>query len=505
MRKIREILRLRWECKLTYRAIARSCSIGAASVHECVRRAQEAGLSWPLAEDLDDDALDHLLYRQEERSGGSSRPLPDWSYVHTELRKKSVTLRLLWLEYREAHADGYGYSQFCQRYQGWTGHLQPTLRLVHKAGERCFVDYAGQTLEVVDLDTGEIHDAQLFVATLGASSYTYAEAQWSQELPNWVEGHVRAMAYFGGTPEIWTPDNLRSGVSKACRYEPDLNPTYHDLACHYHVAVVPARAGKARAKAKVEVGVQVAERWILARLRNMQFFGLAALNQAIRARLDELNDRPMAHLGKSRRELFETLDRPALQPLPQTPYELATFKKAKIGVDYHVGFDRNFYSVPYRLCGQEASIRATRRTVEIFVQSKRVASHRRGFATHRYYTLHEHRPPAHQKYLEWTPERFVRWAHKIGPATAQLIEARLGSKEHPEQSYRACLGILSLAKRYSDARLEAACTRALRSAIHSYQAVKNILDSHYDQLPLDGAEPKTPTAHPHVRGKTYYC
>jgi transposase len=504
MRKIREILRLRWECKLSYRAIARSCAIGTSSAHECVRRAEQAGLSWPLPEELDDEALDQRLYPEEARPPGSTRPLPDWSYVHTELRKKSVTLRLLWLEYREAHPDGYGYSQFCQRYARWSGHLQPIMRLVHKAGEKCFIDYAGQTIEVVDPDTGEIHDAQLFVAALGASSYTYAEAQWSQELPNWVDGHVRAMAYFGGTTEIWTCDNLKAGVAKPCRYEPELNPTYHDLACHYDVAVVPARSGKPRDKAKVEVAVQVAERWILARLRKMQFFGLAALNQAIRGLLDELNREPMAQLGKSRHELFEALDRPALKPLPPTPYELATFKKAKVGVDYHVGFDHNFYSVPYRLCGQVAWIRATQRTVELFVQSQRVASHRRAFTTAKYYTLDEHRPPAHKKYLEWTPERFLRWARQIGPATAQLIDARLNAKQHPEQSYRACLGILGLAKRYTEPRLEAACRRALGSGIHSYQGLKNILESRYDQLPLELAEPKTPPAHPHLRGKTYY-
>jgi transposase len=378
------------------------------------------------------------------------------------------------------------------------------MRLSHKAGEKCFVDYAGQTIEVIDPDTGEIREAQLFVAALGASSYTYAEAQWSQALANWVEGHVRACAYYGGTSEIWVPDNLKAGVTKSCRYEPGINPTYQDLAEHYGVAVVPARSGKPRDKAKVESAVQVAERWILARLRKMRFFGLGAVNQAIWGLLEELNDRTMKHLGKSRRELFQALDRPALQPLPERPYELATFGKAKVGVDYHIQFDANFYSVPYPLLRQETLVRATQRTVEVYHKHQRVASHRRAFTTGKYYTLDEHRPPAHKKYLEWTPERFLRWAHQIGPGTAQLIQTRLDSKQHPEQSYRACLGILGLAKRYTEPRLEAACQRALRCGIFHYQGIKNILDNHYEQLSLDLPQPTPPAAHPNVRGKTYY-
>lgn len=504
MRKIREVLRLKRECKLPHRAIARSCSISHSTVGEYVRRAQAAGLSWPLPEELDDDTLFRRLYPDAVRSPRSSRPLPDWASVHNELRKKSVTLRLLWVEYREVHPDGYGYSQFCELYSGWSAQLNPSMRFSHKAGEKCFVDYAGETIDVINPDTGEIREAQLFVAALGASSYTYAEAQWSQELPNWVEGHVHACGYYGGTSEIWVPDNLKSGVTKPCRYEPDINPTYQDLAEHYGVAVVPARSGKPRDKAKVESAVQVAERWILARLRKMRFFGLGALNQAIRGLLDELNDRTMKHLGKSRRELFETLDRPALLALPERPYELATFRKAKVGVDYHIQFDANFYSVPYPLLRQPTLVRATQRTVEVYHKHQRVASHRRAFTTGKYYTLDEHRPPAHKKYLEWTPERFLRWAHQIGPATAQLIQTRLESKQHPEQSYRACLGILGLAKRYTEPRLEAACQRALRCGISHYKGIKNILDNHYEQLNLELPNPNPPAAHPHVRGKTYY-
>jgi len=314
------------------------------------------------------------------------------------------------------------------------------------------------------------------------------------------------VAYFQGVTEIWVPDNLKSGVTSPCRYEPGINPTYQDLARHYRVAVVPARVRKARDKAKVEVGVQVVQRWILARLRKLRFFGLDSVNHAIRELLDEVNRRPMRHLGKSRRELFETLDRPALRPLPTTPYEFASFAKATVGIDYHVGFERNFYSVPFQLLRQEAWLRATERTVEVFVRGKRVASHRRGSTTNRWHTLPEHRPPHHRAYLEWTPERFLRWAEKMGPATAALIQARLDAKEHPEQSFRACLGILGLAKRYSEVRLEAACARALRSGIFSYKGIKNILESSFDRLAAEEApsQPELPLTHPNVRGKTYY-
>ncbi len=507
MRKIREVLRLRWGCQLPYHAIARSCGVGQSSVHECVRRAQRAGLSWPLPEDLDEATLYRLLYPDAQRAPAPLvRPLPDWATIHTALRRKDVTLRLLWVEYREEYPDGYGYSQFCDLYARWAGHLKPSLRILHQAGEKCFLDYAGQTLKVLDPDTGEIREAQLFVGVLGASSYLYAEAHWTQELPNWIAAHVRMAAFFGGVTEIWTPDNLKSGVKSPCRYEPEINPTYQDLARHYQVAVVPARVRKAKDKAKAEVGVQVAQRWILARLRHRHLVGLAAANHAIRELLDEINRRPMRHLGKSRRELFEALDRPALRPLPTTPYEFATFAKATVGIDYHVGFAQNYYSVPFQLLRQPAWLRATDRTVEVFVRGQRVASHRRAYTVNCWHTLPEHRPPQHRAYLEWTPERFLRWAEQMGPSTTALIQARLDAKQHPEQSFRTCLGILGLAKRYTEARLEAACARALRSGISSYKGIKNILDSAFDRLPAEPSptQPELPLTHPNLRGNTYY-
>ena len=504
MRKIHEVLRLKWECGVTNRAIARSCSISHSTVGEYLQRAEAAGLSWPLPADMDEDALFRLLFPTPAHPGAKAIPSPDWSVIHAELRKKSVTLRLLWVEYREAHSDGYGYSHFCELYRRWAQRLKPSMRLSHKAGEKLFVDYAGQTVPMVDPTSGEIHPAQLFVAVLGASNYTYAEAHWSQDLPNWTGAHVRAFAFIGGVPEIVVPDNLKAGVKHPCRYEPDLNPTYHDLAQHYGIAIIPARPYKAKDKAKVEVGVQVVERWILARLRNRTFFTLPDLNQAIRELLDELNQRPMKHLGRSRRELFETLDQPALKPLPEQPYEFAIWKRARVNIDYHVEFERHYYSVPHTLVHKEVYLRAAQNTVEVFFNNRRVASHRRTDTPGQHTTLSEHMPPAHQHYQEWSPERFTRWAQTIGPHTTQLVQALLASRQHPQQAYRSCLGLLSLATRYGAERLEAACRRALPAGIHSYKGVKNILDAKLDQVAPEEPTPVAPTAHENIRGHTYY-
>lgn len=507
MRKIYEVLRLTWACKLSRRAVARSCNIGYGTVCAYLQRAQAAGLSWPLPAGLDADQLSRLLYPTPSRRPQTERPEPEWASVHTELRRKGVTLKLVWLEYREAHPDGYSYSQFCDRYGRWAARLRPRLRLTHTAGEKCFVDYAGPTIPVVDADTGVIQQASIFVGVLGASSYTYAEAQFGQTLSHWIGGHLRMFSFFGGVCQVLVPDNLKSGVRHPCRYEPDLNPTYQDFAAHYGVAVLPARVRKPRDKAKVEVGVQVVERWILARLRHRTFFALAELNRAIRDLLEEVNQRPMRAWGKSRRELFLTLDQPALRPLPDQPYDaLTVLVHATVGIDYHVGFDKNFYSVPYRFLQKPVMVRATERTVEIFHQGVRVASHPRILGVNRYTTLPDHRPPSHRAYLEWTPERMLRWAASIGPSTAALIQLRLHMRQHPEQSFRACLGILRLATRYGHDRLEAACRRALVSGIQHYRGIKHILEHAYDRLDHEEVAPPTNgPAHAHVRGATYYA
>ena len=503
MRKIEEILRLKFEVGLTHREIAQSCGVSTSTVSGYSTHAKAAGLSWPLPEGMTAEQLEARLFPAK---GGYGRkiPQPDWQYVNKELKRKSVTLSLLWVEYRQEHPNGYGYSQFCHRYRQWKQQLNPTMRQKHKAGEKLFVDYAGQTVSVVDPQTGEIRAAQVFVATLGASNYTYAEAHWSQSLPNWIAAHVRALKFLGGVPAILVPDNIKAGVKSPNLYEPDLNPTYQDFACHYGLAVVPARVRKPRDKAKVEAGVQVVERWILARLRDRTFFSLAELNQAIAELLVELNQREMKHLGQSRREMFAEVDQPALAPLPETPYEFARWKKARVHIDYHVSFEKHFYNVPYTLTGKEVNIRATEKMVEIYYQRQRVASHPRSTAKGRFSTHSVHMPPEHQFYSQWSPERFLRWSREIGQQTSELISRTLDARRHPQQAYRTCLGVLGLAKRHSPERLEAACQRANCAGIQSYKGVHNILKNKLDQRPLEPAPDNPLPAHDNIRGQNYY-
>jgi transposase len=504
MRKITEVLRLKWTCGLSNRAISRSCRISHSTVSEYLVRAEKAGLTWPLPEDLDEDELYRLLFpEQVEARSNSVKPLPNWEEMRKELKKRSVTLRLLWEEYREAHPDGYSYSQYCELYRQYVKKLDPPMRQKHKAGEKMFVDYAGDTIPITDPKTGEVWQAQIFVAVLGASNYTYAEAQASQELPNWIGGHVRALAFFGGATQIIVPDNLKQGVKSPCWYDPDLNQTYLEMAQHYNVAVIPARVRKPRDKAKVEVAVQVVERWILARLRNRTFFSLAALNQVIRQLRDDLNQRKMEHLEKSRRQLFEELDRPALRSLPERPYELATWKVARVNIDYHVVFEKHFYSVPHTLIHEEVRIRATERMIEIFHKNQRepVAIHPRNSTPGRYSTQTDHMPTKHQKAGEWNAERLVRWAAEIGPHTAQLIQSILSSRQHPEQAFRSCLGILRLSGQYAQAYMESASQLAQEAKICNYREVKTLLET---LPPLPNPEAAPMPSHENIRGDHYY-
>ena len=505
MRKIREVLRLIHEFGLPQRKVARSCSIGRSTVRDYVSRAAAAGLRWPLPEGLDDAALEKLLFPSPPPPG-LERPIPDWSEIHTELRHKGVTLSLLWQEYKAVNPEGYQYSQFCELYRRWRGLLGVWMRQDHRAGEKLFVDYAGQTVEVINADTGEVKEAQIFVAVLGASSYTFAEAAWSQSLPDWIGSHERAFGFFGGVPELVIPDNLKSGVSKACRYEPDLNPTYQDMANHYGAAVIPARVRKPKDKAKVESGVLVVERWILARLRKRTFFSLDELNRAIRGLLEDLNNRSMQKLGRSRRELFEKLDRPALGPLPLIPFQYAEWKKAKVNIDYHIELDGHYYSAPYQLTGKQLDVRFSARIVECFHKGKRVASHRRSFKTGRHTTIAEHMPRSHREHLKWTPERLLNWAAKTGPACEAMAKAIMESRSHPLQGFRSVLGIMRLAKTYGDERLEAACQRALDINAKSFSSVKSILNNNKDKEKSPQiSQPMLPIEHQNIRGNGYYA
>jgi len=505
MRKIREVFRLKFDCDISNRQIAKSCKIARSTVAEYLFRFQQAALSWPLAQDIDDNQLEQLLYPQLPALPAHERPLPDWSYIHQQLRQKSVTLMLLWQEYKEIHPQGYQYSQFCHRYRQWTKHIDPIMRQEHRAGEKLFVDYAGQTVPVYDLHTNKMRQAQIFVAVLGASNYTYAEATWSQSLPDWIASHSRAFIFFGGVPRVLVPDNLKAGVKKASFYEPDINPTYLDLANHYATVVIPARVRKPKDKAKVETGVQIVERWILARLRNRQFFSLRQLNQAIAELLEKLNDKPFQKLPGSRKSAFESIDRPALSPLPSQPYQFAEWKKATVNVDYHIEVDRHYYSVPHALLKKKIDVRITNNTIECFYKSKRVASHIRSHHKGVHSTVKEHMPKSHQKWAEWTPQRFASWAAKIGPHTQRLIENVLNSRAHPQQGFRSCLGILRLAKSYGDDRLEAACHRAVTIGGTSYRSVQSILKHNLEKKPLpDQSSESTPIEHVNIRGARYY-
>jgi transposase len=505
MRKIREVLRLKWGNGMSNRRIAAGSGIGRPTVSEYLRRAEEAGLSWPLPDDLNDARLERLLFPPPPDLPAQKRGIPDWAHIHGELKQKGVTLFLLWQEYRANHPDGYQYSWFCEHYRAWQGKLDMVMRQDHRAGEKLFVDYAGQTVPIIDPATGEIREAQIFVAVLGASNYTYAEATWSQSLPDWIGSHVRCLHFLGGVPELVVPDNLRSGVSKAHHYEPDTNPTYQDMASHYGVAVLPARVRKPRDKAKVEGGVLIVERWILAVLRHRQFFSLVELNAVIRELLEKLNARPFRKLPGCRREHFEQLDQPVLQPLPAEPYVYAEWKKARVHIDYHVAIEGHYYSVPYALIKKEVEVRITRNTIECFHKGNRVASHQRSHHKGRHTTVTAHMPESHRQAGEWSPERLMRWASKTGPATEKLIQTVLGSRKHPQQAYRSCLGILRLSKPYGDERLEAACRRALTLGSCRYKSIESILKHRLDEQPLEAQqELALPDTHDNIRGPAYY-
>jgi len=511
MRKARDILRLKHAVGLGVRQIARSLRISHGTVVNYLQRAEAAGVSWPLSAEINDTELQLLLFSSQQPPEAARRALPDMAQVHKELRgkrrRKGVTLQLLWEEYRQAHPEGYGYTQFCEYYKRFESALEPALRQPYQAGEKLFVDWAGETLPVVNPVTGAVRQVFLFVAALGASNYTYAEAFENTRLPFWIEAHIHAWEFLGGVAAITVPDNAKTAVSTPCRYEPALQRTYAELAEHYGTVIIPARSGEARDKAKVEEAVQNAERRILAVLRHQTFFSLAELNAAIRKALDELNRRPFQKLPGCRTELFLELDQPALRPLPAQRYELAEWRAAKANIDYHVQVDWHCYSVPYRLANQPVEVRLGVRTVEIFYRGQRVALHARSHQHGGFTTDPVHRPKAHQQHLNWTPSRLVNWSRQeVGPQCGQAVERLLESKPHPEQGYRACLGIMRLRRRYGAERLEAACRRAVLLDACSYQSIKSMLATATDRqpLPLEAAAAVQTILHENLRGRDYY-
>lgn len=507
MQKIREILRLKWECGLSLNQIASSCKSSKTAVRKCLRRAEAVGLKWPLPAGMDDIGLERQLYPAAPSSeDGRQGTLPAWSDIHMELKKKGVTLRLLWEEYKERQPGGIQYSWFCELYDLWRKKERLSMRQIHKAGEKLFVDYAGKTIPIINPETGKTRQAEIFVAVWGASNFTFAEAVWSQELPSWISSHTRAFEYFRCVPEITVPDNLKSGVTKACRYDPDLNPTYRELSAHYGFAIIPARARHPKDKAKVEAGVQLVTRWILAALRNRKFFSLDELNSAIKELLERLNSKPFQKMPGSRRSLFETLDRPAAKALPETPYVYAEILRATINIDYHIVVDDHFYSAPYQLRGERVIVRLTENTVEILFKNKRIFTHHRSYKKWGYTTIPEHMPEAHRKHLEWTPSRIMSWAESIGPSTANVVKNILEAGQHPEQGYRGCLGIFRLGKQYGNARIEDACKRASVFEAYRYKHVKSILERGLDNQNPGSDEPAkvTPIHHENIRGNEYY-
>ena len=501
MRNIRDVLRLRLEAKLSMRQISASTKISVGAIQKLLKEAESLGLRWPLAPALDDSRLARLFYPGADTTQSRRYQIPDWPAAHQELKRKGMTKQLLWEEYTQQHPNRcYSYSQYCDRYSRWRKQQKRSMRQRHQAGEKAFIDYCGATVPIVDPRTGEIREAQVFVAVLGASSYTYAEATLSQSLPDWLQSHVRAFEYFGGVVEMLVPDNLRSAVSKACRYDPDLNPSYQQLAAHYAVAVMPARPYKPKDKSKVELGVQLVERWILMRLRHHTFFSLAELNQCISALLEELNNKPFKQLPGNRRVAFETLDQPALKPLPKQPYRYVDIKTVKVNIDYHVQYKQHHYSVPHQYVGEKLEMHAGDTLMQIYFRQQLVASHAR---RHRpgMTTEAAHMPERHSKQQQWTPGRLKQWAQSIGPDTLAWVSYQLDVKDHPEQAYRLCLGLLNLAREYPAARLNASCRLANREGLTRLQQIKAILKANRDQLP-DQLELTTelPQDHENVRG-----
>lgn len=506
MRTIGEVLRLRLEKELSTRAVARACGIGRTTVSEYVTRYRASGVGWPLPPDLDDEGLEDLLFPSAPEVPDSERPVPEWAEVRQELREKGVTLELLWQEYKQEHPDGFQYSWFCQRYREWVGELDLVMRQEHKPGEKLFVDYAGQTVPIHSRLSGEVREAQIFVAVLGCSNYTYAEATWTQSLPDWTSSHVRAFDFLGGVPEIVVPDNLKSAVDRPHRYEADVNLTYLELAEHYGVAVIPARVRKPRDKSKAELGVQLVERWILAALRKRMFFNLSELGVAIQELLVKLNNRSFKKLPGTRRSHFEATDKPVLNSLPPERYVFSEWKVVRVGMDYHVEFDQHYYSVPHEFVRRKVEIRATANTIEVLRKGKRVASHQRSAEIGGQTTVEDHMPRSHREHRGWTLAKLRAWTEKTGLATAAMVEEILESRAHPQQGLRSCVGLHSLSRHYGEDRLEAACRRAQAIGTDSLRSIESILKSGLETHELAVTEDDdVPLDHDNIRGSAYYA
>ena len=503
MRQIRELLRLAHDgCSV--RDMARRFGVARSTIQDNLKRAKNAGLAWPLPGDLTDDVLEKQLFaRTGTKAGFRRRPEPDWALLARELKRPGVNLAVLWEEYRQVHPEGYGYSRFCELYRDFEQRLSPVMRQDHVAGDKAFVDYSGKKVPIVDPKTGAIREAEIFVGVLGASSYTYAEATWSQQLPDWIGSHVRMFEFYQGVPRLLVPDNLKSGVHKASFYDPEINRSYGMMAAHYGVGILPARPRKPRDKAKVEQGVRLAQTYVLGRLRHQTFFSLADCNAAIRQALEDLNSRVMRRLGVSRKDLFEAIERPALQPLPANAYEFAEWHLARVGPDYHVEVATFFYSVPHALIRAQVDVRLTSKIVEIFHKGRRVASHQRRYGGRRHGTHPDHMPSSHRRYADWSPERFKRWARRFGPDTEGLIIAILVNRPHPEQGFRTCLGVLRLDRGLEPERAEAVSAHAVDIGALTYKSIASIIE-HKTERHRSPAADGPVINHPNLRGPNYF-
>jgi transposase len=501
MRKIREVLRLHHGMGAKQREIASACNIAPSSVHEYLRRAEAAGIGWPLPEDCSDKRLEELLFARHAQVG--LRSTPDWKAVQRELLKKNMTLAVVWEDYKKENPDGYERSQFCHLFREWEGTTEIRMSQNHRPGERLWIDWAGQTAPLTDPETGEVSGVPVFVSTFGVSQKVFARAFPSMELEFWLEAHVRAFKFYGVLATFAVPDNTKTGVTSPNRYEPEFNLEYAEFARHYSLAVIPARVRKPRDKGKVENGVQRIEQRVLARLEGRTYLSLDELNDEISRLVDELNSRVMRGPEASRNQLFEEIDRPAARPLPKTHYEFASWKKAKVGPNHHVSFEGHGYSVPYALVGRNVAVRCTAQVVQIFEGAKVVASHPRNFQRFGYTTLREHRPKSHREYEDWTPARLVRWGSKCGGSVGKLVQAMLEAKLYPQHGYNSAFGLISLGKKHGLPRLNAACARALAAGALSYKSVKTILEKGLDQATLEFEQRPMPV-HENVRGAEYY-
>lgn len=509
MRKIREIMRLKYDAGLSNRQIAKSTCISSSTVSNYLRDAQAAKIDWEVAKNIGDKELEIAVFGQimGDRNDFTRKYIdPDWEYIFNELKRKNVTKILLWQEYKNKYGKkAYSYSQFCNNFNTWRKKHNISMKQVHKGGEKLFVDYAGHTMPITDPNTGEETQVQIFLAVLGASNLIYAEASFSQKLSDWIASHVRTLDYIGGVPQIIVPDNLKSAVKKAHKYDPDLNPTYQNLAEHYDFAVIPARPYKPKDKSKVEVGVQIVERKILAKLRDKKFFSLGELNKTIRSLIDDLNELPFQKLPGTRREKFLQLDKPNLKPLPKVKYQYTEIKTAKVHVDYHVEVDRHYYSVPYTLIKEKVDIHVCNNTISIYHDNKRIVTHPRSTFKGRHTTISEHMPEKHKFKEKWTPERMRGWAESIGEFTFDVIDKIIQKRQVPEQAYRSCLAILTLAKKFSNERLERSCKIAIDIGAPHRKNIESILKNGLDNLnEINQTSNVNVSDHDNIRGQAYY-